>query len=114
MRPSEYYFKEGCYIEEWHNSPNDAAMSVARVRVEPHQSTRLHSLCDTEERYVLLQGVADVTVGPRTWRVAEGDVVVIPNGTPQRIKNLENTDLLFLAICTPRFDVHNYQDLQDE
>lgn len=114
MRPSEYFFKEGCFIEEWHNSPNDAAMSVARVRVEPHQKTRLHSLRDTEERYVMLQGIAEVTVGTKSWRVTEGDIVVIPAGTPQCIQNLDDTDLLFLAICTPRFEVHNYQDLQDK
>lgn len=114
MRPSEYFFKEGCYIEEWHNSSNDAAMSVARVRVEPHHKTRLHSLRDTEERYVMLQGIAEVTVGTQSWRVTEGDIVVIPVGTPQCIQNLDDTDLLFLAICTPRFEVHNYQDLQDK
>ena len=114
MRPSEYFFKEGCFIEEWHNSPNDAAMSVARVRVEPHQKPRLHSLRDTEERYVMLQGIAEVTVGTKSWRVTEGDIIVIPAGTPQCIQNLDDTDLLFLAICTPRFEVHNYQDLQDK
>ena len=111
-RPKEYFFKEGCFIEEWHNNANDMSMSVARVRVEIGKTTNLHSLKCTQERYVLLDGEAVVTVGDEQRSVGPGDVVVIPENIPQRIKNCGNKDLIFLAICTPRFKEQNYQDLQ--
>lgn len=107
----EYFFREGCFIEEWHNSNADEAMSVARVRVEVGKTTKLHALSETQERYVILAGAAEVVVGLASWVVEKGDVVVIPAGVPQKITNLGQQDLLFLAICTPRFKEQNYQEL---
>lgn len=109
----EYFYKEGCYVEEWLNNQDHSAMSIARVRVEPKQSTQLHALKNTVERYVILEGSARVTVGDKEWHVAAKDVVVIDAETPQRIQNLQKSDLVFLAICTPRFEVGNYTDLSE-
>ena len=41
-----------------------------------------------------------------------GDVVVIPASERQRIANIGNKDLVFLAICTPRFERAAYEDLE--
>ena len=112
-RPGEYYFKEGCFIEEWHNTDSDQGCSVARVRVEGNQTTKLHTLKDTTERYVMLCGTAEVTVASKSWQVNEGDVVVINPGEPQKITNLNSSDLVFLAICTPRFEVENYSECDE-
>ncbi len=60
----------------------------------------------------MLDGNAMVTVGEKSWAVSEGDVVVIPGNVPQKIQNIGTADLIFLAICTPRFKEQNYQDLQ--
>lgn len=113
-RPDEYYFKEGCFIEEWHNLDSDPECSVARVRVKAGKTTKLHLLQNTTERYVMLSGSATVTVGEESWCVSDGDVVVIPPNIPQKIENLEQSDLIFFAICTPRFDVSNYKECRDE
>lgn len=112
-RPEEYYFKEGCFIEEWHNVDQDQHCSVARVRVEPGKTTKLHTLKNTTERYVMLSGSAMVTVGEKCWRVSEGDVVVIKADEPQKIENRSHENLLFLAICTPRFVVENYRECEE-
>ena len=54
-----------------------------------------------------------VDVGDDTSeQVASGDVVIIPAGVRQRIANNGNEDLVFLAICTPRFQAENYTDLE--
>ncbi len=111
-KADEYYFKEGCYIEEWHNSEQDPEMSVAKVRVEIGQTTRLHTLAATEERYVMLEGQAIVTVGEKSWPISKGEVVVIPADAPQKIENCGAKDIVFLAICTPRFDERNYRDIE--
>jgi len=44
--------------------------------------------------------------------VGPGDVVVIPPLCRQRITNTGNRDLIFLAICTPRFSEAVYEDLE--
>ena len=54
--PAEYWFEERCHITEWWNTPTDAAVSVARARVEPGVTTRLHRLKGVTERYVILEG----------------------------------------------------------
>lgn len=110
----EVYFKEGCFIEEWLNSSEHEDMSVARVRVEPNSETRLHSLSNTKERYVILNGEAVVTVDGKSWEVSNSDVVVIEADQAQKIRNKTSSDLIFLAICSPRFQIDCYQDLESD
>lgn len=111
----EYFFAEGCFINELSNSVEDADLSIARARLEPGQTTRWHSLQGIGERYVLLEGSGLVEVEglPETW-VTAGDVVLIPAGARQRIQNTGDEDLVFLALCTPRFVDTAYVDAEDE
>lgn len=112
---SEYFISEGCHIIELSNSDDDPLLSIARVRVEAGVTTRWHSLRGIGERYVILAGHGDVEIGSLPpQQVAAGDVVLIPLDCPQRIANTGGTDLVFLAICTPRFSPDLYQDLQEE
>ena len=110
----EYFFKEGCYIEEWQNSADDPSMSIARVRVLAKTQTKNHALSNTTERYVILSGHGHVTVGEKSWSVKKGDVVTIQPDEAQRIHNSGNEDLVFLAICTPRFVEQNYYELESK
>ena len=111
---AETYIKEGCHILELSNSRNDPALSIARARVEPGVTTRLHRLVDTAERYVILQGRGLVELGGQPpAAVGPGDVALIPPGCPQRISNTGDEDLVFLAICSPRFRESAYEDLED-
>ena len=110
---AEYYFQEGCHILELSNSAADEAVSVARARVEPGVTTRWHRLRDTTERYVILEGSGIVEVGEMdAQNVSAGDVVIIPPLCRQRIQNDGPEDLLFLAICSPRFQVGNYEEVE--
>ncbi len=114
MGHDEYYFKEGCFITELHNSPDDPAVSVARARVEPGRTTRWHSLDALVERYLLVEGCGRVEIGTEAAReVGPGEVVLIPEGCRQRITNSGHTDLVFLAVCTPRFVASAYRDLEE-
>ena len=54
--PAEYFFREGCFIQEWLNSDSQQDMSIARVRVEAGRETRLHMLQSITERYVMIEG----------------------------------------------------------
>ncbi len=110
----EYFFWEGCFITELSNSSDDPDVSVVRARVEPGKTTRWHSLRETGERYVVLQGLGSVEVGDLPpHRVTAGDVVVIPPEVRQRISNIGTDDLVFLAICSPRFTDAVYVDLEE-
>ena len=110
----EYYFKEGCYIEEWQNSSDDESMSIAKVRVLANTTTKNHALKNTTERYVILSGEGVVTVADESWSIQQGDVVTIHAEQPQSIHNTQNQDLIFLAICTPRFIEDNYYELESK
>ncbi|TVP93490.1 MAG: cupin domain-containing protein [Thioalkalivibrio sp.] len=113
--PAEYWFEERCHITEWWNTPADAAVSVARARVEPGVTTRLHRLRGVTERYVILEGRGRAEVGAGAPReVGPGEVVVVPPGTAQRIANIGDSDLVFLAVCTPRFVRDVYEDIDPE
>lgn len=115
MTDDEYYFEEGCFIIELHNTQDDPAVSVARARVEPGRTTRWHSLDGIHERYLMLEGSGTVEVGGEPPRpVVSGDAVLIPPGCRQRITNTGTRDLIFLAVCTPRFVPSAYRDLDQE
>ena len=95
---------ENCFILELANDSGDPDVSIARARVLPGVTTEWHSVRDIDERYVIVAGKGRVEVGnlPATL-VSDGDVIRIPANTPQRIQNVGDGDLVFLAICTPRF-----------
>jgi len=111
---SEVFIEEGCYIIELRNVRNDPDCSIARARVEPGAKTKLHRLQGTVERYVILEGVGEVEIGDEPpVSVTLFDVVHIPAGVFQRIRNTGPKDLIFLCICTPRFKPEAYEQLAD-
>lgn len=110
---TEYWFREGCWIAEWSNTADDPAVSIARARVLPGAVTRWHRLRGTTERYVVLAGRGRVEVGDLpAQEIGPGDVVVIPAGVRQRVACAGPDELVFLAVCTPRFEASAYEDLE--
>jgi len=108
----EYYFDEGCFILELSNSSADPGVSIARARVKAGVTTKLHRLKGVVERYVILSGIGNVEIDEDDpQRVSAGDVVIIPSLCPQRITNIGTEDLVFLAICTPRFTEQVYENM---
>lgn len=107
----EYYFTEGCFINELWNTIEDENVSIARARLVSGETTKWHQLEGIAERYVILEGKGVVEVGNNAPSdVKPGDVVMIPAGTRQRIRSTGQDDLVFLAICTPRFVARAYRD----
>jgi len=109
---SERLTEERCHILELANHAGDEALSIARARVEPGVCTRWHRLADITERYLILEGEGLVEVGEHAAQaVSPGDVVLIAPGERQRIRNSGTRDLVFLALCTPRFRWDAYEDV---
>ena len=107
----EFYFHEGCYITELSNSDDDPNLSIAKARVEPGVTTKLHKLIVTIERYVILEGEGLIELeGLEPQKLSINDVVIIPPNCSQKITNNGSSDLIFLAICSPRFERSCYVD----
>lgn len=108
----EYWFEEGCHIVEVSNHDDDPQASIARARVPAGGTTRWHALTGIAERYLVVAGRGRVEVGELPPQdVGPGDVVLIPPGARQRIANPGPDDLVFFAVCTPRFRVEAYVDV---
>ena len=111
---AEFYTREGCFIIENSNSPNDPGVSIAQARIEPGVTTRWHHLIGSVERYLILEGKGLVEIGNLPpAEVNPGDVVIIPPECRQRIKNIGNDDLVFSCIVTPGFKQENYVDIEN-
>ena len=118
----EYATPERCRILELANDAGDEAVSIARASVEPGVTTAWHRLEGIAERYLIVSGVGRVELGggvPEAVQVGPslvgpGDVVRIPPGVAQRIANVGVEPLVFYCICSPRFDVACYVNLETE
>lgn len=107
-----FYTQERCYISEYMNTPEESQVSVAQCTVAPGVTTQLHSL-SVQERYIIMQGSGLMELGQENpFVVNVGDVVIIPAGVAQRIRNVRDEDLVFLCVCTPRFCPEHYQVLE--
>lgn len=106
--------RERCTIEEWLNVPEVSDVSVARAIVAAGITTELHAVKATREIYIIESGSGDVEDGSaEPVSVSVGDIVIIDADSPQRIHNTGQADLVFLCVCTPRFQQHAYEILQE-
>jgi mannose-6-phosphate isomerase-like protein (cupin superfamily) len=108
----EYLTPERCFIfENCGISTGDKKVSIARARVEPGISTKVHHLDRVQEIYLITQGNGRVQIGDlKPTDVFQGDVVIIPPGVLQTITNNGKNDLIFYCVCTPAFTEKCYND----
>jgi mannose-6-phosphate isomerase-like protein (cupin superfamily) len=105
---NEYLTPERCYIAENYGS-NDGKVSIAVARVKSGVTTVAHHLEGIEEIYIITEGKGVMEVnGMEPAEVTVGDVIIIPDGVSQRIKNVGGADLVFYCVCTPRFVAEHY------
>lgn len=109
----EFETEERCHILEVWNVPEDRGVSIARARVRPGVVTQAHRLRTTVERYLVIAGTGEVRVGELPPEpVGPGDVVVIPAGVSQAIRNTGGSDLVFYCVCNPAFRPDDYESLE--
>jgi mannose-6-phosphate isomerase-like protein (cupin superfamily) len=110
---TEFYTPERCWILEVANDESDGAASIARARVPPGMTTAWHVLDGVDERYIIISGGGHVELEPGpTADVGPGDVVLLPAGVAQRIRNTGDDDLVFFCVCVPRFTPACYRSLE--
>ena len=106
---TEKYFEEDCFITEIINSVDHPEVSFSKAKVKPGVTTVLHKLKETDEKYFILSGSGEMEIDKKIIGVVQtGDLVVIPKNSFQRIRNIGVDDLVFICICTPRFEINNY------
>ena len=110
---AEFETAERCFITELVNDESSPDLSIARARVEPGVTTAWHKLDGMTERYLIFSGQGRMEISEQEpTDVAKGDLVTISAGAAQRITNTGHEDLIFFAICTPRFTPACYIDLE--
>lgn len=110
---NEFYTDERCFIIEALNSPDEDLMSIAQARVEPGITTAWHYLDNIDERYLIVAGKGKMEVEEEApVAVGPGDVVLIPAGTPQRITNIGDGDLILFCVCTPGYKREFYHNME--
>ena len=107
----EFTTTERCHIIEVINRADHPEVSLAQARVQPGVTTKWHTV-EAREIYYILGGVGRAEVGDDVYTVGPGDAVSISPAVRQRITNTGEADLVFLCVCTPRFTVEGYRELE--
>jgi len=101
-----YLTRDGSTIREWAGPGYAAearALSLAEATVAPGAATIEHLHRLSEELYLVTAGSGLVRVGEEERRVEAGDCVAIPPGTPHRLRNDGEVDLVVVCACSPPY-----------
>ncbi|MDD1693484.1 MAG: cupin domain-containing protein [Methanoregula sp.] len=77
--------------------------SVAHAIVPHGESTLPHVLKRSTELYYILSGTGEMHIAGEHAPIREGQVVLIPPGAEQYIRNSGPGDLIFLCIVDPKW-----------
>jgi mannose-6-phosphate isomerase-like protein (cupin superfamily) len=77
--------------------------SIAHAIVPPGESTLPHVLDLSTELYYILGGCGEMHIGYEQAPVRAGQIVYIPPGSRQFIRNTGTADLVFLCIVDPKW-----------
>ncbi len=79
----------------------DTNHSLARIIIPPGKSSSLHYHKQSQETYYILEGEGAMQIGERQFRLHPGQACLIEAGEVHQIKNMRESDLVFIAICAP-------------
>jgi mannose-6-phosphate isomerase-like protein (cupin superfamily) len=112
-----YVTRDGSTIREW-AGPGYAAeaanQSLAEATVAPGGTTIEHLHRRSEELYLVTAGSGVLRVGEEERAVATGDCVAIPPGTPHRLHNDGEVDLVVVCACSPPYSHEDMVLLEGE
>ena len=87
------------------NNNNDIKnQSLAEATVSGKQKTAEHYHKRTEEIYFILSGYGMMFLDSESFKVTEGDSILIKPGQRHCIENTANTDLRILCCCSPAYE----------
>jgi mannose-6-phosphate isomerase-like protein (cupin superfamily) len=77
--------------------------SLAEATIPPGAETREHCHPVAEEIYAFQSGAGVMRLGEAEAPVGAGDTVVIPPGTPHKLRNDGDEPLVLLCCCSPPY-----------
>jgi mannose-6-phosphate isomerase-like protein (cupin superfamily) len=101
-----YVTRDGSTIREWAGpgyAADAQALSLAEATVAPGATTIEHLHRHSEELYLVTAGSGLLRVGDEERAVMAGDCVAIPPGTPHRLRNDGEVDLVVVCACAPPY-----------
>jgi mannose-6-phosphate isomerase-like protein (cupin superfamily) len=101
-----YVTRDGSTIREWAGPGYAAAaanLSLAEATVAPGATTIEHLHRRAEELYLVTAGSGVLRVGEEERAVGTGDCVAIAPGTPHRLHNDGEVDLVVVCACSPPY-----------
>ena len=111
-----YVTRDGSTIREW-AGPGYAAeattLSLAEATVAPGGTTIEHLHRRSEELYLVTAGSGLLRVAGEERAVTTGDCVAIPPGTPHRLRNDGEVDLVVVCACSPPYSHEDTVLLED-
>ena len=104
-RTQPFITKDGSEIRELAGIPagNSVNQSLAEATVQPGAETDEHYHGETEEIYLFTSGNGVMKLGDEETEVSAGDTVVIPPGTPHKLRNTGTEPLKLLCCCAPAY-----------
>jgi mannose-6-phosphate isomerase-like protein (cupin superfamily) len=104
-RAEPFITKDGSEIRELAGIPtgNSVNQSLAEATVPPGAETEEHYHRASEEIYFFTSGSGRMKLGDEETDVSAGDTVVIPPGTPHRLRNTGTDSLKLLCCCAPPY-----------
>jgi mannose-1-phosphate guanylyltransferase/mannose-6-phosphate isomerase len=91
-----------------------ARFQVKRIVVKPGAALSLQSHRHRAEHWVVVEGMAEVTVGQRVQTVAENESVYVPRGQVHRLRNPGNSPMVLIEVQTGSYlgedDIVRFED----
>lgn len=91
-------------IQEWLHPKNDAvniSYSIAFAELEAGASSLPHILQTRTEVYIVLEGTGVAYIGGTAQAMQKNDLLLIPEGVEQYVKNVGDSTLKFICIVSP-------------
>lgn len=97
--------KDGSLIRELMHpaTHHNHQQSLAQAIIAVGNKTLLHRHRNTEELYHVTAGQGRMSLGDEILQLGVEDTVCIPPGTPHRIENIGDEDLVILCCCSPAY-----------
>ena len=81
--------------------------SIAHAIVPSGEETLPHLLHRSTELYYILSGSGEMHIDDESECVVEGQIILIPPGARQYIRNTGTGDLIFLCIVAPKWQAED-------
>ena len=88
--------------------------SIAKILIEPGNSSEPHFHKESEESYIIIQGTASLKINNYEFELGSGEAVLIEPYELHQISNQWNENLVFLAVCVPAWHQDDSYDIFED